>query len=187
MSVSSPFLSQDSKVDVYKVDLEGNELWKETIEQEFAIYSVSSSLSKVSSDHFIVLFSAGNNDASGLYHTVFLKKNLEGNTIWEQNFRTNRIDIAKDAISTSDNGLLLLTQTSSFGNGGYDAMLSKLDENGEVLWEKTYGSSASDHPGHILEGTNGNFTILGVSNQRSGLDNVFDMMVFETDDQGNPQ
>jgi hypothetical protein len=187
MSTSSPPLLKEGKVDLHKFDLEGNVLWKETVEKEFPVFSAPSSLSKVSSDHFIVLFSASINDASGLYHTVFLKMNLEGNTIWEQNFRTNRIDIAKDAISTSDDGLLLLTQTSSFGNGGYDAMLSKLDENGEVLWEKTYGGSASDHPGHVLEGPNGNFTILGLSNERSGLDNVFDMMVFETDSQGNPQ
>ena len=186
MSVSSVPFIKEGKVDLYKFDLDGNELWKETTEREFPIYSKSSSLSKTGSDHFVVLFSAIDEDLSNTYHTVLMKMNLEANILWEQDLSTSNLDIAEGIIPTFEDGYLLLTQTSSFGNGGYDAMLSKLDANGEILWEKTYGSSASDQPNILLERTGGNFTVLGVTNQRSGLENVFDLMLFETDDQGNP-
>ena len=48
-------------------------------------------------------------------------------------------DFASNVIQTADGGYLIAGQTASYGQGGTDGWLVRLDANGAILWQKTYG------------------------------------------------
>ena len=50
-------------------------------------------------------------------------------------------DVIKDMKATAGTGFVLVGRTNSFGAGGDDAYVLKLDGGGNVIWAKTYGSA----------------------------------------------
>ncbi|MCO6499805.1 MAG: hypothetical protein J5I47_05435, partial [Vicingus serpentipes] len=80
---------------------------------------------------------------------------------------------------TSDGGYVLVGETTSYGAGGQDIFVMKIDVNGNQQWTKTYGTTAKDDgsslsiiqsmdggyliAGHTGSGTNGYVIKLGAS------------------------
>lgn len=59
-------------------------------------------------------------------------------------------DIGTDVINASDGNVIVSANTESFGAGGDDAWLVKLDaDNGDVLWQRAYGTPDNDIPSAI--------------------------------------
>jgi hypothetical protein len=55
----------------------------------------------------------------------------------------------------------------SYGGGDKDVLLLKVDQNGNQIWMKTYGSWGNDMGDDIIATTDGNFLIVGSSNSGS--------------------
>ncbi len=53
-------------------------------------------------------------------------------------------DQAHEVVATSDGGCIAAGQTNSFGAGGNDGWIVKLDANGVIEWQKTYGGRGSE-------------------------------------------
>lgn len=66
-----------------------------------------------------------------------------------------------DIISTQEGGYAIVGITNSYGAGAWDIYFLLLDEEGEVLVEKTYGGPLNDKAYSIIQTTNGGFAILG--------------------------
>ena len=49
-----------------------------------------------------------------------------------------------DIKQTPDEGFILLGSTTSFGNGGSDIYLIRVDQFGNEIWSDTYGGPADD-------------------------------------------
>lgn len=175
------------EVKVHKFDLDGNVIWQQSIMAPGLLSSESSHLVPIRNEQFMVLFSS---DRTGTFDDfdVFLKKmDLDGNIEWEQNYRGNGSDIPRDIVQTNDDNFIMLSTTSSFGNGGLDIMLTKLDSNGEILWDKVYGSGASDQGNKLEQRENGNLLILGSTNHLNSSESIFDFFILETDADGISQ
>jgi len=84
---------------------------------------------------------------------------------------------------TTDDGYVLTGPTSSFGAGGYDFWIVKLDAAGTVSWEKTYGGSADDIPNAIQQTADEGYIVAGRT-QSYGKGN-FDVWVLKLDSSGN--
>jgi hypothetical protein len=52
-------------------------------------------------------------------------------------------DIGGRLQQTSDEGYISATNTNSFGAGGSDFWVKKLDNSFDILWQKTYGGRSS--------------------------------------------
>jgi PKD repeat protein len=86
-----------------------------------------------------------NTDAS----IVKYNENLE--VAWQKIFSGNKIDDAASLIETSDGNYLVAGATSSTEgdikgtHGNYDAFLLKIDDSGNILWQKSYGGSEDEY------------------------------------------
>ncbi len=83
----------------------------------------------------------------GMDDVWVVKINNSGGVIWEENFGGTQVDQGLTLQETGDGGYLIGGHTTSSDNdvstnlGGEDFWLFKIDENGILQWEETYGGS----------------------------------------------
>lgn len=87
-----------------------------------------------------------------------VKLNSSGNIIWQKIYGTSNYDEGDSIIVTSDNYYVILGLTSD-NLGYYDLWLLKLDTNGNVVWQYTYGGSDDDGPAVVRQTSDGGFII----------------------------
>jgi len=112
-----------------------------------------------------------------------IKIDSSGNIEWDKIYGGTYFEEANHIIETSDGGYLIPGTTSSFGNGGYDGWLIKIDSKGNVLWSKTFGGVYSDKFVDAVETYDGGYVIAGITN--SFGDEDYDGWLIKTDSEGN--
>ena len=68
-----------------------------------------------------------------------------GDKNWHTTYGGKKDDTGKLINSFSDGSFLLSNDTKSFGSGGKDIWLIKIDRNGKIIWEKTIGSKKDEY------------------------------------------
>ena len=88
-----------------------------------------------------------------------LKLDRDGNTEWQETYGGTEDDVAQAIQQTSDGGYIVAGYTASFGAGKKDVWVLKLDKDGVVVWQKTYGGTEDDWASSILETKDGGFIV----------------------------
>ncbi|HXP51439.1 MAG TPA: hypothetical protein VN922_15895, partial [Bacteroidia bacterium] len=102
---------------------------------------------------------------------------------WSRAMGGNRTQVGYGVTPTSDKGYAFVGFTDSYGNGGYDAYLVKVDSNGNVQWQKTYGGSDWDFAYSVKQISDGGFVLCGQTySYGSGNGDVY---VVRTDKNGD--
>jgi len=92
-------------------------------------------------------------------------------------------DGGKIVQQTLDNGYIIFGETGSYGNGGKDIWLIKIDENGIKQWEKTFGGSSRDRICAGQQTLDGGYIILGDTwGYKSGVGGI---LLIKTDENGH--
>lgn len=97
-----------------------------------------------------------------------------GNKVWQHALGGSANDMAASIIETSDGGFILAGQTSSTNgdvinnHGSTDALVIKLDRNGNKLWQKTLGGTGSEGALSIIESSEGGYLMAGWTNSQDG-------------------
>lgn len=131
---------------LWKSDLAGNKIWSKSTET-----SVISSMNGLcASDKY--LFAAGYEENAGRgKDAVIIKYDENGNVIWKKVWGGSLEDIA-NGIEFLDNTLWVVGETSSYGAGGKDAFILKLNAvNGMVEDSVFYGGTQDDAAIKILK------------------------------------
>ena len=68
-----------------------------------------------------------------------LKLDPAGVVQWQKTYGGTGNDVITSIQQTSDDGFIVAGGTMSFGAGGEDIWLVKLDSTGVITWQKTYG------------------------------------------------
>lgn len=92
-----------------------------------------------------------------------------GEIRWQKTYGGPGIEQAWSVEPTSDGGYIVAGGTTSFGAGGADYWVLKLDADGNIRWQKTYGGPADDGGGgdfeelvvRVLEDADGNYVVAG--------------------------
>lgn len=97
------------------------------------------------------------NDPNGDHYLI--KLDIYGDIIFEKTYGGNLTEEGTKIITTGDGNLILIGTTESSGNGQKDIHVLKINTNGIVLWEKSFGGSLDDKPIDIIETSDSEFCI----------------------------
>jgi predicted secreted protein len=105
--------------------------------------------------------------------------------LWAQTFGGPNNDEAFDIIKTSDGGYAICGMTESKGKGGRDAWVLKLDPNGKLEWEKTYGDKGDEEANAIIQTRDNGYAIVGYTTSKGK--GKKDIYMVKIDSSGNQQ
>ena len=117
-------------------------------------------------------------DSTDVY---LVKTDAAGDTLWTRRYGGPGNDWGVTVKQTSDNGYIVAGNTNSFGAGGYDICLLKTNNNGNILWSKTYGGVGYDKASGIQITSDEGYLISGNSNS-FGAKGIY---LIKTDKLGN--
>lgn len=122
---------------------------------------------------------------AGAADAWLLRKDSNGNKLWEKSFGGSGDDFATSVQQTSDGGYIIGGYTASSGAGQCDFWLIKTDSSGNKLWEKTFGGPANDFAYSVLQASDGGYVIGGTSH--SGVSGAVSSYVWlvKTDSNGD--
>ena len=108
-----------------------------------------------------------------------IKVDLEGKLLWERTFGGSHTDIPKSATITRDSFIVVTGYTMSNdynvsqNYGEYDIWVIKVDLEGNLIWEKNFGSSNGDFGFSVISTKDGGVIIMGTnySNRGTNLSN----------------
>jgi hypothetical protein len=163
---------------IIKTDQEGEIIWEKILggEKVDAAYSVIQN-----NDEYIIAGSTASY-GNGSKDVWVLKTNDNEEILWNITIGGSKSDKANEIIATSDGGYLIVGETSSYGAGWVDIWLIKLNDDGSVAWNKTYGGSVNDF-GKSVKETSSGFIIAG--NSDSFDDNLIEGYIINLDTDGN--
>ena len=97
-----------------------------------------------------------------------LRTDSTGNMQWQTHVGGMMHDGAEAALIASNNHLLMLGRTMSFGNGGNDFFFTVSDDAGNILSQETFGT-ANEEEGTALAEANGYYFLAGNASTTSSL------------------
>jgi hypothetical protein len=160
----------------------------------------ATSIQQTIDDGYIAAGYSASTDILGLtMHGVLdfyvVKLDQDGNVDWQEMYGGLGIDSAVAVQPTADGGYIVAGYSTSISVGGalnhglYDIYLVKLDESGNVDWQKMYGGLGIDYAtsiqqtadgGYIVAGYSTSIDILGVTNH-----GLTDSYIIKLDGSGN--
>ncbi len=146
--------------DVYvvKLDEDGNLQWTRTIGG--SVYDEGRSIIQTTDGGYAVAGWTGSFGAGGA-DVYVVKLDGGGNLQWTRTIGGSKDDEGVSIIQTSDGGYAVAGWTGSFGAGGADVYVVKLDEDGNVQWTRTIGGSGYDLGWSIIQTSDGGYAVAG--------------------------
>ena len=131
----------------------------------------------------------------GSYDFWVVKVSEEGEKLWERSYGGSGIDIAYDISLTSDGAYVITGHTISSDQevsnplGESDIWLIKIDKEGQLLWERSYGGSGFDLGQSVVPARRGGYILAGNTKSTNGhVSENFgenDLWVLRTNDSGD--
>jgi hypothetical protein len=163
---------------IVKVDTNGKKLWQKTLggsgfDINFLPVAIPGGGYLVSGQ----TSSPNDGDVKGFHgdHDAWVVKlDANGGVVWQKALGSSQFEGNYSVMNTTDGGGLVAAFTNGnegdvTGNhGGYDAWLVKLDNSGNIIWQKTYGGSGADNPTNVLTTVSGGYIFGGQTTSNDG-------------------
>ena len=161
---------------IIKISTEGTLLW----EKSFGGSEIdeAKAITRTNDGNFIIVGDTRSADKNvsknnGAADIWVLKVSSEGNILWEKTIGGTNFDAARAIYKTQDNGFLIAGSSRSLDNdfenkGQNDALILKIDKNGNLLWQKIFGGSKIDFLYDVVELNNKWIIAVGESSSEDG-------------------
>jgi len=180
----------------------GDTLWTRRVGENQEEYGYS--IKQTKDEGYII---TGYTQSFGSNHDVYLiRLDSSGDTIWTNHYGGQGADFGEDVLELDDDGFIIAGYTTSYGIGGYDCYLVRVDINGDTLWTRNYGGEFEDKA-YAIELFDDGFVLAGYTQNApterdafiiktnfngdtiwtktiGGLYNDFGFDIFKTDDNG---
>lgn len=112
-----------------------------------------------------------------------LKVDSLGNYKWSSNYGGAESDFGRRVLYKKNVGFFIAGYTNSFGKGDFNAYLVKTDEQGKLLWQKSYGGNGWEKINDAIILPDTSIIMVGQTNSgTSGNDNIY---IIRTDKNGD--
>jgi hypothetical protein len=81
-------------------------------------------------------------DAMNRRRILVFRLSASGTTSWERSFGGAGSDVARGITRLNDGSLVVVGSTTRHGPGKTNALILHIDEHGDLLWERSFGSAA---------------------------------------------
>lgn len=189
---------------VIKLNASGALVWKKTFGGSLEDHA--SSIIQTSDGGYLFAGSVKSSDGDitnfhGGEDVWVVKLSATGTMTWQKTFGGTGIDHAGDhgfagsIMQTFDGKYLVAGWTNStngdvtFNHGTWDAWLLKLNTNGTLAWQKTYGGSNDDEAYYMVQMPDSSIIVTGLTNSTDGdvdtLIGFFDVWTYKISAAGN--
>jgi hypothetical protein len=178
--ISIPNNDNDYNIMLLKTDSVGNTEWLKNYGG--SNWDLGHSVVETADSGFIVAgetysFGNGNNDI------FLLKTDKNGDSLWSKFYGGQNTDVAYDISVCHDGNFIVTGYTNSFGKGGFDAYLLKINPYGDTLWTRTYGDTLDDKTFSGIETQDHGFALTGSTMNFNAQ--AQDGVIFKADSAGN--
>lgn len=167
-------------MDVYllKINQNGDTIWTKTFggNQNDLGFCI-----EITDDNGFVIVgetaSFGSHNSSG----YLIRTNANGDTLWTKNIGTRDYNNIKSISRNTDNSYIITGSAKNIGMN-WDIYLAKLDDSGNLLWQKYFGGTGNDYGFSVLQTNDYGFILTGSYINTSGNS---DIIVIKTDSNGD--
>ena len=147
-----------------KTDGSGNFLWSKTFggaaaENAYCIVQ--------SSDGGFAIGGVTSSSGAGSSDVYVIKTDTAGTVQWSKTYGGSAGDYGLHIDQTSEGGFIVCGYANSFGAGGSDGYVIKLDSSGNIQWSKLYGGANNEAAYEIIQTSDGGYAV-GISTQSFG-------------------
>jgi hypothetical protein len=153
--LSDSFSSENCDILLIKLDNNGTFFWEKTFGENGYEYGLSV---LQTSDQGYIITGPSEDIETGDSQICLIKTDNIGNQMWRQEFGGDDFDIGYSIDQTNDGGYIIAGWTNSFGLGS-DGWLIKIDEDGNLMWDKTFGPHGSFYS--VEQNKEGGYIIVG--------------------------
>ena len=141
-----------------KTNANGDSLWSRTFggrnyEEIHCIQQTS--------DGGYILAGHTNSTPNGDLDVYLIRTDSAGDSIWTRTFGGAGDDRGYGVLQAMDGEYIVVGRTDSWGAGGSDAYIIKVDDAGNRVWQKTLGGRDDDNAQKVIQGKAGNYIICG--------------------------
>jgi hypothetical protein len=144
----------------------------------------ATSIQQTADGNYIVSGDTSSFGAGGIDFWV-MRLDSSGDVLWEKSYGGAGGDYGATIQPLDAGGYVVCGRTESFGAGGGDIWALKLDENGDIVWEKTFGGSAADSVASIDEVSPGGGYVMAGRTESFGAGVKGDAWALGLDSDGN--
>ncbi len=161
----------DRDVYLVKTDFSGNTMWTRTFggthsDKGYSVAQTANGGCIIAG--YTYSFGAGDADI------WLIKVNASGDTTWTRTFGGAEYDAGYAVALTANGGYVITGETWSFGAGGADVWLIKVDASGDAAWTRTYGGTSNDYGYSVMQTADSGYVIAGWTGSfGAGLDDVW--------------
>ncbi|HPA27371.1 MAG TPA: Ig domain-containing protein [Acidobacteriota bacterium] len=161
-----------------KIDSEGK--WLFTKYLNFSSYQTGSMIKNTKDGGFIV---AGRMDLPGQEgNMAVVKLDADANLEWQRNYGDSSFDWASYIEPTPDGGYVVGGTTQTTDGNDLDCVVLKLDNLGNILWQRRFGGASTDQLNTICMTSDGGLVLAGKTySYGAGLS---DIMIIKMDSHG---
>jgi hypothetical protein len=106
-----------------------------------------------------------------------------GNMIWDKYYGGKDDEEGYSIKQTYDEGYIIAGSTKSFGAGGLDVYVFKIDSKGSILWERPFGGTSNDEAFAVNQTRDDGYIVTGYT--KSKTKGGKDLWVIKLDPQGD--
>ncbi|MFN8417383.1 MAG: S8 family serine peptidase [Cytophagaceae bacterium] len=161
---------------IIKIDVSGNVQWTRVFGRDANDYAFSC---VETSDGGYISISASHRIANSNYDYLITKLTSTGTISWSKYYGDINDEGPRELIVTSDGGFLI-GGTSRYRGTGLDAMLTKVDASGNLLWSKTFGGNGTEEVFVVKESNDGNYMVAGFTDSYGAGGNDIFFNKFDT-------
>ncbi|ANJ67917.1 hypothetical protein A9404_11480 [Halothiobacillus diazotrophicus] len=148
---------------VVRLDARGEVLWDRTLggrKDDWASAVVQTA------DGGLAVAGGTRSKGAGKGDAWVIRLDAHGQVLWDRTFGGSEEDEATALVRTADGGFAVAGDTQSKGAGKADIWVIRLDAQGHVLWDRTFGGSENDWAGAMVQTADGGFAVAGETHSK---------------------